>query len=112
MENIENRCPVEVTLSLMSNKWKALILRDLLTGTKRFSELKRSLGPVTQKMLTQNLREMEENGLIIRKVYPVVPPKVEYSFTELGYSLKPVIDEMRSFGINYKNKVLNNLLNI
>ncbi len=107
MLNITQRCPVEVTLSLMSTKWKALILRDLLTGTKRFSELKKSLAPVTQKMLTQNLREMEEDGLILRKVYPVVPPKVEYSFTELGYSLKPVIDEMRSFGIQYQRRSIN-----
>lgn len=102
MESIENRCPVDVTLSLMSNKWKSLILRDLLTGTKRFSELKKSLAPITQKMLTQNLREMEDDGLIIRKVYAIVPPKVEYSFTELGYSLKPVIDAMRNFGLSYQ----------
>ncbi len=101
MENEREICPVEVTLSLMSNKWKSLILRDLLTGTKRFSELKRSLGNITQKMLTQNLRAMEEDGLLIRKVYPVVPPKVEYSFSELGYQLKPVIEAMRVFGNNY-----------
>ncbi len=101
MENTQERCPVEVTLSLMSNKWKSLILRDLLTGTKRFSELKRSLGTITQKMLTQSLRSMEEDGLIIRKVYAVVPPKVEYSFSELGYQLKPVIEAMRFFGNQY-----------
>ncbi len=110
MEDITKRCPVEITLSLMSNKWKALILRDLLTGTKRFSELKKSLTPVTQKMLTQSLREMESDGLISRKVYPVVPPKVEYTFTDLGYSLKPVIDSMRTFGINYQQLKTQNLI--
>lgn len=75
-----------------------------MTGTKRFSELKKSLSPVTQKMLTQQLREMETDGLINRKVYPVVPPKVEYSLTELGLSLKPVIDAMRTWGNELKEK--------
>lgn len=101
MNETTGRCPVEITLSLMSNKWKALILRDLLTGTKRFSELKRSLHPITQKMLTQNLRELEANGLISRTVYPVVPPHVEYAFTDLGYILHPVIEQMREFGLKY-----------
>ncbi len=95
-------CPVETTLLLISNKWKILIIRDLLSGTMRFNELKKSLQPITQKMLTQNLREMEENGLLIRTVYPVVPPKVEYSLTELGKSLKTVIDSMWNFGLYYK----------
>lgn len=88
-------CPVETTLSFISDKLKVLILRDLLTGTKRFSELKRSLAPITQKMLTQQLREMESDGIINRKVYPEVPPKVEYSLTELGKSLLPVIEAMK-----------------
>ena len=91
-------CPIEITLNLLSSKWKTLIIRELLTGTKRFSEMKRVMPGVTQKMLTQSLRGLEEDGLIERKVYPVVPPKVEYTLTELGLSLGPVIDEMRRFG--------------
>ena len=94
-------CPIEITMNLLSSKWKTLIIRELLTGTKRFNELKRVIPEVTQKMLTQSLRGLEEDGLIIRKVYPVVPPKVEYSLTDLGLSLSPVIDEMRRFGTHY-----------
>lgn len=97
-------CPVETCLNFISDKWKILILRDLYTGTKRFSELKKSLTNITQKMLTQQLREMESDGLISRKVYPVVPPKVEYSLTELGYSLQPVIDAMKNWGVKLKSK--------
>lgn len=93
-------CPVETTLKIIGDKWKVLILRDLFTGTKRFNELKRSLTDVTQKMLTQQLRELEKDGIIYREVYPVVPPKVEYSLTELGKTLKPVIDSMYDWG-NY-----------
>ena len=81
------KCPVETTLLLISDKWKVLIIRDLLPGKKRFGELKKSIGTISQKVLTSNLRAMEESGLISRKVYPEVPPKVEYSLTELGYSL-------------------------
>ena len=80
------KCPVETTLLLISDKWKVLIIRDLLPGKKRFGELKKSIGTISQKVLTSNLRAMEESGLISRKVYPEVPPKVEYSLTELGYS--------------------------
>lgn len=97
-------CPVETTLTLISNKWKVLILRDLLPGTKRFGELKKSIGHVTQKVLTAQLRQMEESGLIIRTVYPEVPPRVEYTLTELGYSLKPILDAMWDWGENYKAK--------
>lgn len=93
-------CPVETTLKIIGDKWKVLVLRDLFTGTKRFNELKRSLIGVTQKMLTQQLRELENDGIIHREVYPVVPPKVEYSLTELGKTLKPVIDSMYNRG-NY-----------
>ncbi|HEX3075774.1 MAG TPA: helix-turn-helix domain-containing protein [Lachnospiraceae bacterium] len=97
-------CPVEITLSLISNKWKVLIIRDLLEGTKRFSELKRTVGNITQKVLTTNLREMEESGLLIRKVYAEVPPRVEYSLTELGQSLRIVLDAMVIWGNNYKKE--------
>ncbi|HJC05205.1 MAG TPA: helix-turn-helix transcriptional regulator [Candidatus Enterocloster excrementipullorum] len=97
-------CPVETTLMLISDKWKVLILRDLMPGTKRFSELKRSVGHVTQKVLTAQLRQMEESGLVARTVYPEVPPRVEYSLTELGRSLKPVLDAMWDWGENYKSK--------
>ncbi len=98
-------CPVETTLLLIGDKWKVLILRDLLTGTKRFSELKKSLNGITQKMLTQQLRDMENNGLLSRKVYPVVPPKVEYSLTDLGSSLQPILDAMMGFGESFKQKI-------
>lgn len=98
-------CPVETTLSLISNKWKVLILRDLLPGTKRFGELKKSIGHVTQKVLTAQLREMEASGLLTRKVYAEVPPRVEYTLTELGYSLKPIMDAMFNWGEDYKIKL-------
>lgn len=95
-------CPVETTLMLIGDKWKVLILRDLLTGTKRFGELKRSVGKVSQKVLTAQLRAMEESGLLTRKVYAEVPPRVEYSLTELGQSLKPILDTMKNWGEEYK----------
>ena len=91
-------CPVELTLLLISNKWKVLIIRDLLDGTKRFSELKKSINNISQKVLTSNLREMEENNLLIRKVYPEVPPRVEYTLTDIGYSLKTLLDDMDKWG--------------
>ena len=95
-------CPVETTLLLISDRWKVLILRDLLTGTKRFGELKRSVGPISQKVLTSNLRSMEADGLLVRQVYPEVPPRVEYTLTELGKSLKPVLDAMWDWGEGYQ----------
>lgn len=95
-------CPVETTLTLIGDKWKVLILRDLLPGTKRFGELKKSIGKVSQKVLTAQLRDMEQNGLVHRKVYPEVPPRVEYSLTPLGMSLKPILDAMRNWGQEYK----------
>ena len=88
-------CPVETTLMLISDRWKVLIIRDLLDGTKRFGELKRSVGNISQKVLTANLRAMEESGLLTRKVYPEVPPRVEYTLTETGYSLKPILDDRK-----------------
>ena len=95
-------CPVETTLTLIGDKWKVLIL---LTGTKRFGELKKSLGSVSQKVLTAQLRDMEESGLVNRKVYAEVPPRVEYSLTVLGKSLNPILDAMKCWGESYKNSV-------
>ena len=97
-------CPVETTLTLIGDKWKVLILRDLLPGTKRFGELKKSIGSVSQKVLTAQLRAMEENRLVHREVYAEVPPRVEYSLTELGKSLKPILDSMWAWGEVYKAK--------
>ena len=97
-------CPVETTLTLIGDKWKVLILRDLMDGSKRFGELKRSVGNVSQKVLTAQLRAMEESGLLSRTVYPEVPPRVEYTLTELGYSLKPILDVMWDWGAAYKEK--------
>jgi DNA-binding HxlR family transcriptional regulator len=97
-------CPVETTLTLISDKWKVLIIRDLLPGTKRFGELKKSIGSVSQKVLTTQLRQMEERGLLTRTVYPEVPPRVEYALTELGHSLEPVLEAMRDWGEAYKAK--------
>ena len=95
-------CPVETTLMLIGDKWKVLILRDLMPGTKRFGELKKSIGSVSQKVLTPQLRAMEDSGLIARKDYAEVPPRVEYSLTELGKSLKPILDAMQDWGEEYK----------
>ncbi len=95
-------CPVETTLTLIGDKWKVLILRDLIPGTKRFGELKKSIGSVSQKVLTAQLRDMEEKGLISRKVYAEVPPRVEYSLTDLGKSLKPILDALWNWGEEYK----------
>ena len=97
-------CPVEVTLSLINDKWKVLIVRDLLTGTKRFNELKRSVTGITQKVLTNNLRQMESDKLVKRKVYAEVPPRVEYSLTAVGLSLKPILDSMLEWGNEYREK--------
>ena len=97
-------CPVETTLTLIGDKWKVLILRDLITGTKRFGELKKSIGSVSQKVLTAQLRDMEKKGLVHREVYAEVPPRVEYSLTDLGRSLKPILDAMQSWGEEYKAK--------
>lgn len=110
MENISTAeklpaCPVETTLTLISDKWKVLILRDLLPGTKRFGELKKSIGHVSQKVLTAQLRQMEQSGLVNRKVYAEVPPKVEYSLTDVGYSLKAILDAMWTWGEEYQKKM-------
>lgn len=98
-------CPVETTLTMISDKWKVLIIRDLLTGTKRFGELKKSVTGISQKVLTANLRNMEENGLLTRKVFPEVPPRVEYTLSELGHSLSPILDAMAQWGTDFKQKI-------
>ena len=97
-------CPVETTLMLISDRWKVLILRDLFTGTKRFGELKRSLEGISQKVLTENLKAMEADGLLTRRAYAEVPPRVEYTLTELGESLRPVIAAMFDWGMDYKRR--------
>lgn len=97
-------CPVETTLTLIGDRWKVLIIRDLLDGTKRFGELQRSLGTISQKVLTSNLRAMEASGLLNRKVYAEVPPRVEYSLTPTGLSLKSVLDAMVEWGTNYQEE--------
>ena len=108
MENVTKSelpaCPVETTLTLIGDRWKVLILRDLLPGTKRFGELRKSIGQVSQKVLTAQLRQMEDSGLLTRTVYPEVPPRVEYTLTELGYSLKPVLDALWCWGEGYKKQ--------
>lgn len=98
-------CPVETSLTLMGDRWKMLIVRDLLTGTKRFGELKKSLDGISQKVLTQHLRMMEESGLVDRKVYAEVPPRVEYTLTEVGRSLKLIHDAMWQWGEAYKQQL-------
>lgn len=99
-------CPVETTLRLIGNKWQVLIVRDLLAnGTMRFSELRRSVGDVSHKVLTTNLRAMESAGSVRREVFPEVPPRVEYQLTELGRSLQPVLDALRNWGDNYKQSL-------
>ena len=97
-------CPVETTLSLISNRWKVLILRELFLGTRRFGELKKALNDISQKVLTENLKDMAEQGLISRRVYAEVPPRVEYSLTPLGESLRPVLRAMFDWGVAYKQQ--------
>lgn len=98
----DKSCPIEHTVNLIGHKWKVLILRNLFNnGTQRFSDLSKGISKISQKMLTQQLRQLEADGILDRKVYPEVPPKVEYSLTELGKSLKPILDEMNSWGIEH-----------
>ena len=104
MSKVYTSCPVEYTASIISNKWKVLILRDLIEGTKRYNELNRSVVGISAKVLTQNLKDLEADGIVKRTVYPVVPPKVEYSLTEKGQELKGVLDMMTEFGMKYKGK--------
>ncbi len=96
------KCPVETSLMMLNSKWKFLILRELLTGTKRFGELKKAVGKITQKVLTSNLREMEDNGIVERKVFPEVPPRVEYTLSDIGYSMAVILDAMADWGSAYR----------
>ena len=96
------KCPVETTLMLLNNRWKVLIIKDLMNGTKRFGELKNTLGSITQKVLTANLRSMEQDGLVQRKVYSQIPPRVDYTLTDIGYSLANVVDAMNDWGSGYR----------
>jgi len=98
-------CPVETTLTIIGNKWKVLIIRDLLGRTRRFGELKKSIGHISQKVLTANLRDMEAKGLVTRHVYAEVPPRVEYTLTDLGMSLDPILDAMAVWGCSYKESL-------
>lgn len=100
-------CPVATTINLIGNKWKLLIIRDLLASTRRFGELRKNLEGTSQRVLTQNLRELENDGLIKRKIYAEVPPRVEYSLNELGRSLLPIISTMADWGNNYKKTISN-----
>ena len=97
-------CPVATTVALIGSKWKLLIIRNLLARPWRFNELKKALEGISQKVLTDSLRSIEADGIITRTVYPEVPPRVEYALTELGESLKPILDSMRAWGEAYKAK--------
>lgn len=106
-KNFFSPCPIETTLNLIGNKWKMLIVRDLLSGKKRFGELKKSISAsknqiISQNVLTQNLRELEEAKILKRKVYAEVPPKVEYALTELGENLSAVLTSLEHFGRAYQ----------
>lgn len=98
-------CPVATTVQLIGGKWKLLIMRNLLNRPWRFNELQRSLEGISQKVLTDSLRSMESDGIIIRKVFPEVPPRVEYSLSELGESMRPIISAMEAWGKEYKEKM-------
>ena len=101
---------VEMALKTMGDQWKVMIIQELMEGTKRFGELKKELGNITQKVLTSNLRALEEKGILIRTVYAQIPPHVEYTLTSVGYNLKPVLDSMRAWAENYYEQNMKNLL--
>ena len=104
MKKLYTKCPVEYTVSIISDKWKVLIIRDLLEKEKRYSELMKSVVGISYKVLAKNLRELEQDGIINRKVYAVVPPKVEYSLTEKGQELTQILKEMEKFGLKYREE--------
>lgn len=97
-------CPVETTLAIIGGRWKVLILQELFSGVKRFGELHRALAGITQKMLTQQLQELERDGIINRMVYAQVPPKVEYSLTEFGMTLRPILETMHEWGVRFEEE--------
>ena len=97
----DTSCPAETTLEIIGGRWKLLILRELLSGVSRFGELRRRLSGISEKMLAQHLRELERDGIIARKIYPEVPPKVEYSLTASGNTLKPIIDGLHEWGLKH-----------
>ncbi len=101
---------VEMALKTMGDRWKVMIIQELMNGTKRFGEIKKELGDITQKVLTSNLRALEEKGILVRTVYAQIPPRVEYTLTNLGYSLKPVLDSMREWAEQYYNQNMKALL--
>lgn len=101
---------VEVALKTMGDRWKVMIIQELMNGTKRFGELKKELGNITQKVLTSNLRALEEKGILIRTVYAQIPPHVEYTLTSFGYNLKPVLESMRAWAEDYYNQNMKNLM--
>ena len=101
-------CPVATTVQLIGSKWKLLILRNLLVRPWRFNELRRDLEGISQKVLTESLRSLEADGIVTRTVYPEVPPRVEYSLTPLGESMKPILDAMEQWGTEYKKMIRNN----
>lgn len=105
MKKIFSPCPVETTLRLIENKWRVLIIHELLNGTRRFGELARGVGDISQRSLTMNLRFLEEYGLISRHVYASVPPRVEYSLTPLGESLRPILKSMEKWGLEYQKNL-------
>lgn len=107
-KNTHENCPVATTLNLLSNKWKILIIRELLDATKRYGELKKNIQGVSEKMLSQSLKEMEQDKLIKRTVYAEVPPKVEYSLSEIGETLRPIITSMKLWGVEYQEKISQN----
>ncbi len=98
-------CPVATTVQLIGNKWKLLILRNLLARPWRFNELHKSLDGISQKVLTESLRSLEADGIITRTVYPEVPPRVEYALSELGESMRPILDAMQTWGKEYKARL-------
>lgn len=102
IEDVAAECTVEAALEVVGGKWKLVILRQLLEGTKRFGELDRALPGITPRMLTRQLRELETDGLVLRTVYPQVPPKVEYSVTEVGESLRAITDQLEQWGHRYR----------
>lgn len=103
-ENILPECPVATTVSLICSKWKLLIMRNLLSRPWRFNELQKSIDGISQKALTEALRSMEADGIVNRKVFPEVPPRVEYSLTELGESMRPIFQSMESWGLAYREQ--------